>query len=162
MLERASERYLETTNTNPEEFRRMADHDLLVELREHVPELGRRIERRRLYKRAAWVGLGSVPAGAVDADHEAERAAEREIADKAGVDPVEVVVDVPSRPGLKESATKVVVDGVVQRLEDASELVSGLRAAERGRWRLGVYCPEAAVSDVESAARDVLGIRDHA
>ncbi|MFB6235989.1 MAG: HD domain-containing protein [Halopenitus sp.] len=162
MLARASERYLAATETTAEAFRRMADHDLLVELREHVPELGRRIERRRLYKRAAWVGLGSVPAGTVDADHEAERAAEREIADQAGVDPVEVIVDVPSRPGLKESATKVVVDGVVQRLEDASELVSGLRAAERGRWRLGVYCPEPHVDDVERAARDVLGIRDHA
>ena len=162
MLERASERYLETTDTTAEEFRRMADHDLLVELREHVPELGRRIERRRLYKRAAWLGLESVPAGTVDADHEAERAAEREIAAQVGVDPVEVIVDVPSRPGLKESATKVVVDGVVQRLEDASELVSGLRAAERGRWRLGVYCPEPVVDDVDCAARDVLGIRDHA
>ncbi|GAB3423346.1 HD domain-containing protein [Haloparvum alkalitolerans] len=158
MLERACERYLAVSETTPEEFRRMADHDLLVALRETVPELGRRIERRDLYKRAVWASLSDVPAGTVDADHEAERAAEREIADEAGLGPAQVIVDVPSRPGLKESSSSVVVDGVVQRLEDASELVSGLRAAERGRWRLGVYCPAEHRETVERAARDVLGV----
>ncbi|GAA0522865.1 hypothetical protein SAMN04488066_105156 [Halorubrum aquaticum] len=159
MLERASERYLDRTGTDVETFRRMADHDLLVDLREHVPELGRRIERRDLYKRAVWVGLGEVPAGTVDADHEAALAAEREIADRAGVDPESVVVDVPSRPGLKESGSTVVVDGITQRLSDASELVAGIRAAERSRWRLGVYCPGDHVEAVREAARDVLGLR---
>ncbi|MFC6754743.1 HD domain-containing protein, partial [Halorubrum tibetense] len=79
--------------------------------------------------------------------------------DRVGIDRASVIVDVPSRPGLKESASTVVVDGVPQRLEDASELVSGLRAAERRRWTLGVYCPEEHVEDVRDAATDVLGIR---
>ena len=159
MLERACERYLDRTDTDPEAFRRMADHDLLVELRESVPELGRRIERRDLYTRAVWVGLGDVPAGTVDVGHAEEAAAEREIADAAGVDPRAVVVDVPSRPGLKESGSTVVVDGVPQRLEDASELVAGLRSAERRRWTLGVYCPPEHVDAVGDAARDVLGLK---
>jgi hypothetical protein len=124
-----------------------------------VPELGRRIERRDLYKRAVWVGLGDVPAGTVDVGHAEEAAAEREIADAAGVDPRAVVVDVPSRPGLKESGSTVVVDGVPQRLEDASELVAGLRSAERRRWTLGVYCPPEHVDAVGDAARDVLGLK---
>ena len=159
MLERACERYLDGTDADVEAFRRMADHDLLVELRESVPELGRRIERRDLYKRAVWVGLGDVPAGTVDVGHPEELAAEREIADAASVDPRAVVVDVPSRPGLKESGSTVVVDGVPQRLEDASELVAGLRSAERRRWTLGVYCPPEHVDAVGDAARDVLGLR---
>ncbi len=159
MLERACERYLDRTDTDVEAFRRMADHDLLVALSEAVPELGRRIERRDLYKRAVWVGLGDVPAGTVDAGHEEERAAEREIAAAAGVDERAVVVDIPSRPGLKESGSTVVVDGVPQRLADASELVDGLRSAERRRWTLGVYCPEPHVDAVSEAARDVLGLR---
>ena len=160
MLERACERLLEATDLTPFAFRRMADHDLLVALRESVPELGRRIERRDLYKRAVWVGLGDVPAGTVDVGHAEERAAEREIADRAGLDRDAVIVDVPSRPGLKEAASTVVVDGVPQRLEDASELVSALRAAERRRWRLGVYCPDDHVDAVGDVARDVLGIRE--
>ncbi|MFC7325605.1 HD domain-containing protein [Halorubrum rutilum] len=160
MLERACERYLNRTDADAEAFRRMADHDLLVALRETVPELGRRIERRDLYKRAVWVGLADVPAGTVDAGHGEELAAEREIADRVGLDREAVVVDVPSRPGLKESGSTVVVDGVPQRLEDASELVGGLRSAERRRWTLGVYCPAEHVDAVGEAARDVLGLRD--
>ena len=158
MLERGCERYLDRSETTVPEFRSMADHDLLVALRETVPELGRRIEQRDLFKRAAWVALDDVPAGTVDADHDAELAAEREIADAVGIDAELVVVDIPSRPGLKESGSTVVVDGVPQRLEDASELVSGLRAAERSRWRLGVYCPERHRDAVGDAARQVLGI----
>ncbi|WP_280585172.1 HD domain-containing protein [Halorubrum sp. Boch-26] len=159
MLERACERYLDRTEADVETFRRMADHDLLVGLREAVPELGRRIERRDLYKRAVWVGAEDVPAGTVDAGHAEERTAEREIADAVGLDREAVVVDVPSRPGLKESGSTVVVDGVPQRLEDASELVAGLRSAERRRWTLGVYCPATHVDAVGEAARDVLGIK---
>ena len=159
MLERACERYLDRTETDAEAFRRMADHDLLVELRERVPTLGERIERRDLYKRAVWAGIGDVPTGTVDAGRAEERAAEREIADAVGVERDAVIVDVPSRPALKESGSTVVVDGVPQRLEDASELVTGLRAAERRRWTLGVYCPEPRVDAVASAARDVLGLR---
>ncbi len=159
MMERASERYLDRTDTTVEEFQRMADHDLLVELGTHVPELGRRIEYRQLYKRALWEPLSAVPPGIVDVGYEDERAAEREIANKAGVEPSAVIVDIPSRPRLKEAATNVVVNGVTQRLEDASELVSGIRAAERSRWRLGVYCPDEHTEDVQTAARAVLGIR---
>jgi HD superfamily phosphohydrolase len=160
MVERASERYLQRTETGIEEFRRMADHDLLVALVQEVPEFGRRIEQRDLYKRAVWARLEDVPRGTADIGHEGERQAEREISGRAGVEPHEVLVDVPSRPALKESATNVVVDGVVQRLEDASELVASIRAAERGRWRLGVYCPAAHVDAVADAAQEVLGIRN--
>ena len=162
MLERASERLLARTDTDVETFRRMADHDLLVALRESVPELGRRIEYRDLFKRAVWAGLGEVPATVVDVDHDDERATEAEIADRAGVEEHAVVVDVPSRPRFKEANSRVVVDGVVQRLEDASDLVSGLRAARRGGWRMGVYAPADRVPEVAAAAVDVLGLPDGA
>ena len=156
MLERACERYLDATGTSVEKFRRMADHDLLVEL--GANELGRRIERRDLYKRAVWTGIEHVPSGTVDVGYADERAAEREIADLAGVESHEVIVDIPDRPGMKELGTNVVVGGVVQRLEDASDLAGGIRASERGRWRLGVYCPTEHTDAVERAAREVLGL----
>ncbi|SFK83235.1 hypothetical protein SAMN04487950_1330 [Halogranum rubrum] len=161
MLERAAERLLasDEADVSVERFQRMADHDLLVALREHVPELGRRIERRDLYKRAVWAGLGDVPAGVVDCGHADERAAEREIATQAGVDPADVVVDVLSRPSLKESNARVVVGGVVQRLEEASELVGALRDAERAQWRLGVYTASDHVDSVADAVSNVLGVR---
>jgi len=159
MVERASEKYLDTTDTTVEEFRRMADHDLLVELCRHVPVFGRRIEQRDLYKRAVWARPEAVPRGTVDVGHEGQHKAEREISERVGVASENVLVDVPPRPSLKESATNVVVDGAVRRLEDASELVASIRAAERTRWRLGVYCPAEHTDEVAEAARDVLGLR---
>ncbi len=160
MLERASQRLLDQTDLDVAQFRRMADHDLLVRLREDVPELGRRIEYRELYKRAVWAGLDEVPASVVELDHTDERAAEREIAERAGVDEQSVVVDVPPRPRFKEANSRVVVDGVVQRLEDASALVSSLRAARRDDWRMGVYAPSDCVAPVAAAAVEVLGLPD--
>jgi len=162
MVERASETYLDRTDTTVEQFRRMADHDLLVALGRDVPEFGRRIEHRDLYKRAVWARLEDVPAGTVEVGHEDERRAEREISDRAGVDHHEVIVDVPPQPTLKESATAVVVDGDVRRLDEASELVASIHDAERARWRLGVYCPAEHVAAVAEAARDVLGVHTSA
>ena len=160
MLERASERLLEHPDAGMsiDRFRRLADHDLLVALRRYVPDLGRRIERRNLFKRAVWVGFESVPAGVSEFDREAELDAAGEIADRAGVPEREVIVDIPDRPRLKESSTRVVVGGMPQRLEDVSELVGAIRRAERANWRLGVYTPEPNVDRVEPAARSVLGL----
>ena len=161
MLERASERLLDGAYTI-EEFRRMADHDLLVRLREEVPALGDRIEHRNLFKRAVWASLDEVPARVVEMSFEDERETEAAIARRADVDEQEVIVDVPSRPALKESNSHVVVDGVVQRLEDASELVPAMRAARRRGWRMGVYAPSDAVPEVAAAACDELGLPEAA
>jgi hypothetical protein len=157
MLERACERLLDS-DLAVEEFRRMADHDLLVALGREVPDLGARIERRDLYKRAVWAGLDRVPDAVTELSRADERRAARDIADAADVDRERVLVDVPARPALKESRSRVVVDGVVQRLEQASELVGALRATRRAQWRLGVYAPADEQDAVARAARDVLGL----
>ena len=160
MLERACERYLDRAAVDASRFRRLADHELLVGLREHVPALGRRIERRDLYNRAVWVGIDQVPAGTVAATRADERAAERAIAETAGLDRDHVVVDVPPRPTVKGSGAAVAVDGEIRRLDDASTLVAGLKAAERERWRLGVYCPADHTTAVRAVAGSVLGFDD--
>jgi len=157
MLERGAERIVDG-GVPIEEFRRFADHDLLFALREHAPDLGRRIEQRDLFKRALWVGQGTVPAGVAELPREAVREAEADVADRAGVPEEAVLLDVPSLPSMREANARVVVGGVVQRLETASELVAALRAGERARWRLGVYTPGEHVADVARAARDVLGL----
>ena len=161
MLERAAERLLDRENdVTVETFARMADHDLLVALREHVPELGERIERRKLFKRAVWAELSDTPAHLVELSHGDERAAEREIAERAGVDETEVIVDVQRRPSMKESNARVVVGDVVQRLEEASGLVGAIRSAQRSGWRLGVFAPESERDAVATAAVAVLGLPD--
>ena len=96
--------------------------------------------------------LDAEPAEVVDTTHGEARAAAAEIADRAGVDPDSVLLDVPPRPQFTESRSRVVVDGAVRRLSDASELVGALRDVEPAQWRLGVYAPTDAV-DAETVEK---------
>jgi HD superfamily phosphohydrolase len=160
MLRRATEALLEAGEPSAAEVRRMDDHELLVAVRDCPASAGvaDRLRRRDLLKRAVWAELNHVPDGVVDADHGTLREREREIADAAEVDPSQVVVDVPPRPSMTESSSRVVVSGEVRRLEDHSPLVSALRTAHRNQWRLGVYAPGEHAERVGTAAADVLDL----
>jgi HD superfamily phosphohydrolase len=159
MLRRSAEG-LVAAGTPANELARMDDADLLVALREEpsTAPLVARLDERRLFKRAVWTEMDAVPADVVDADHERRREFERAVADRADVHEREVVVDVPPRPGLRESATRVVVGGEVRRLDEQSPLVAALRAAHREQWRLGVYAPREDADRVGRAAASVLGL----
>jgi len=160
MLRRASERLLDGGETTPGEFRRMDDAELLVALRNcsETAALARRIDTRSLYKRAVWAELGDVPDGIVESDHETVREYERDIAAHAGVEPDAVVLDIPNRPRMRESTSRVVVNGEVRALEEQSTLVTALRRAQHEQWRFGVYAPEDATERVGRATEDVLGL----
>jgi len=160
MLRRASARLLEATETDPETFRRMDDAELLVTLRstEETAEIGRRLTYRDLYKRAIWAERESVSAAVLEMDEEAIREREREIAEDAGVDPSAVILDVPDDPSMAESSSRVLVNGSVRRLEEQSTLVRALQAAQRDRWRLGVYAPADVRERVGDAAVRTLGL----
>lgn len=160
MLRRASEQLLDAEATTPEEFRRMDDAELLVALRTcaETGPLIRRIDTRSLYKRAIWAELDDVPEAVLDADHDRVREYEREIAARAGVRSDRVVLDIPNRPRMRESTSRVVVNGEVRALEEQSTLVTALRRAQHEQWRFGVYAPEDATERVGRAAEDVLGL----
>jgi len=160
MLRRATERLLVHTDTTAAELRRMDDAGLRVALRdcEATAAYAHRLDRRDLYKRAVWAEMAAVPDELIDADPDAVREAERAVADAASVDPDAVIVDVPDRPGMAESSSRVLVNGEVRRLSEQSTLVSALRAAQRDQWRLGVYAPAAAADRVGDAAVRELGL----
>ncbi|QLG48047.1 HD domain-containing protein [Natrinema halophilum] len=162
MLRRAGERLLEaaTTDIDAETLQRMDDHDLIVALRscESTTEFSRRLDHRDLFKRAVWAEIDDVPGGVIEASHETIREFEREIADRADVDPTQVILDVPSRPSMTESTTRVMVNGDVRQLGQQSPLVEALRAAQYSQWRLGVYTPSALRDRLGRAAVDVLGL----
>src|SRR5699024_6370914 len=109
-------------------------------------------------KRAVWAERRDTPDEIVDADHDAIREAEREIADRAGVDSEMVVLDVPERPSMTESSTRVVVSGESRPLDRQSALVAALDAIGRDQWRLGVYARDDATDRVGNAAVSVLGL----
>ncbi|CAI49106.1 HD family hydrolase [Natronomonas pharaonis DSM 2160] len=160
MLRRATEQLLTAGVTDAETLRRMDDAALRSALRDcaATAPLATRLDRRTLYKRAVWAELRDVPDDIVDADHETCREHERAIAERAGVDPAAVIIDVPSRPSMRESTSRVVVGGEVRTLGSQSTLVAALRRTQREQWRLGVYAPEAETDAVGSAAEDILGL----
>ncbi len=160
ILRRASERLLESGAVDAATLQRMDDHDLIVTLRSHeaTSEFSRRLDERDLYKRAVWAEIDDVPGGIIEAGHGAIREFEREIADAAGLDEAHVVLDVPDRPSMTESTSRVVVNGEIRRLGHQSPLVDALRAAQYSQWRLGVYSPADVRERVGRAAVDVLGL----
>ena len=160
MLRRATEGLLDATDRDAETVRRMDDPALVTALREcsASAEYARRLDYRELYKRAVWAELPDVSDDVVDADHGLVRDLETQIAERAGVAHDAVVLDVPGRPELVETTSKVVVNGAVRRLDEQSPLVEALRWAQQAQWRLGVYAPDDLTDAVGAAAVDVLGL----
>ncbi|EMA46220.1 HD domain-containing protein [Halobiforma nitratireducens] len=162
MLRRAAERLLDAPETDIDAaaLQRMDDADLLVALRscDATGEFSRRLDERDLFKRAVWAEIDAVPGGIIEADHETIREFEREIAQRASVDDEHVILDVPSRPSMKETSSRVMVSGEIRRLEQQSPLVEALRAAQYSQWRLGVYSPAELRDRVGRVAVEVLGL----
>jgi len=160
MLRRGAEQLLEQPDVTPRRLRRMDDHDLLVALRTTpaTSEFARRLRTRDLYKRAVWAELEAVPESVVDADYETLRDLETEIANRAGLPAEQVVVDVPERPSMTESTSRVMVSGEMRRLGKQSPLVSALRTAQKQQWRLGVYVPADETDRAGRLAVETLGL----
>ena len=160
MLRRATELAIEAGATDAESLRRMDDHALHATLRScsETESLMRRLEERNLFKRTIWAELDAVPGDVTSADHDEIRTLEREVAEAADLSPEEVVIDVPAEPAMKESTSRVLVNGEVRTLGEQSTLVSALRAAQHDQWRLGVYAPSRRRERVGDAAVRVLGL----
>lgn len=160
MLREAAKRLLRSNTTDGQTLRRMDDHDLIVALRscEETAEYARRLDTRDLYKRAVWAEFEDVPERLLDMDNERIQELEREVAETAGVDADQVIFDVPGRPSMPESTSRVVVNGEIRRLANSSTLVRSLMTAQQDRWRFGVYTPEDATNRVGHATERVLGL----
>lgn len=162
MLQQATERLIQehTTDIDAETIRRMDDHALLVALRscDATAEYAHKLDTRDLYKRAVWAELDDVPECLLDVDHEHVRELEREVADEAGLDPDQVIFDVPERPSMPESTSRVVVNGEIRRLASQSTLVRALMTAQRDQWRFGVYAPDGVTDRAGHATERVLGL----
>ena len=146
LLRRGTERLIDEESIPATRVRRMDDSDLLVAMRTHDSTAGYAdaLDQRDLFKRAVWAELRDVPEEIIDADHETIRELEAEIATHAEVPSEHVILDIPDRPAMTESTTRVVVGNEVRRLDEQSPLVEALRSAQQSQWRLGVYAPDGA------------------
>ncbi len=124
-------------------------------------ELSERLYRRKLYKRAVFARIDQVNSPAFHAGVPVEtcrRYAER-IAAEAGVEPHEVLVDIPPLP--RELSLGVRVQGrhAVAGFEEFSPRIRTLNATRREQWRLGIYTLPEHREIVADAGSAVLHIR---
>ena len=160
MLRRATQRALDAGATDAETLRRMDDHGFRTMLREceASADFSQRLDERRLYKRAVWAELNAVPEEIIDAQYDERQRLESEIAEAANVEQDQVILDIPSRPSMKESTSRVLVNGEIRQLNEQSTLVNALRVAQHDQWRLGVYAPVDESERVGEAAVRTLGL----
>ncbi|HDS46051.1 MAG TPA: HD domain-containing protein [Methanomicrobia archaeon] len=144
-------------------LRRMDDAEITIQLRNadgYPQEMIRRIEARRLFKRAVYTTLSDLDPSVVDTlgdDHEVE-ALTLELSQRAGVDPRYVLLDVqkPRNEVLAESTAKVVVGHESRSLREVSSLVALLSRELEKRYKIGVYTPDEHRGAVKHAAEAIL------
>jgi len=156
MCSKAVECMIEDQELDPSRLRQMDDIDLVAAMRNatgYAGELSRRLDTRRLYKRALYVGLEDVGKGVLKHRDKIQRA-ENEIAELAGVDSQNVLVDIPKTPEMLEMRAMIKTDHKMIPLNEASHFVSILQEAHMDNWRMGVYSPKEHCEAVGKAAKD--------
>ncbi|MGA2934786.1 MAG: HD domain-containing protein [Methanomicrobiales archaeon] len=117
--------------------------------------------KRSLYKRALYVGKDQVGASFLTSEPllQRMRALAREIAEAAGREEWEVIVDIAPFPADMSMGVQVRNRSVTLDLSIVSPLVNTLNEARRSQWRLGVYAPREHTGAVERAAIEVLHVK---
>ena len=164
MLQAAIEAAVQDGAFRLRDVERDTDDSLLWKLRQAggtAAELLGRLDRRRLHKRA-WETRPAEHDGdrvaALATDKAEAPKAQQEIADAAGVDAHEVLVDAPRQPRFKELDLQVLRrDGTIVPITEASRLVHALDAARMDHWRFWVFAPRRHLDAVGAAAKKVLG-----
>jgi len=116
---------------------------------------------RRLYKRALSVGSDQVNIAAFQDGVPIEkcRLMATAIAEQAGIEPHEVLLDIPSVPTEMSLGVRVKNRHAVVNFEEISPRIRTLNATRREQWRLGVYTLSGQQERVADAACEVLHIR---
>ncbi len=142
------------------DLERDTDDELLGRLRSSNPEateLVRRVDERRLYKRAVQIGPEHAESDAILAlqkDPQKRRQWADVLANAAGVPAHHVIVDVPHAPKFREMAMHVrTMDGTIKPLGEASSLVRVLQEARFDHWRAWVFAHPKSRDAVAAAAR---------
>ena len=120
-----------------------------------------RIYARKLFKRGLYVGSEQVNTKSLS-EYRSIRSRKKiaeEIAECAGVDPAEVLVDIPPLPTGMSLRVQVKNRHRVVDLGEVSPLLNSLNENRLEHWRLGVYCPPELTEPVGDAATAILHVR---
>lgn len=161
MCSKAVEYMIENGELDPSRLRQMDDTDLIAAMRNasgYGGELARRLDTRKLYKRALYIGLEDAGKGVLKYRDKIERA-EKEIAELAGVGLECVLVDIPKTPEMLEMKAMIKTDHRMIPLNEASHFVSILQEAHMDNWRMGVYSPKEHCEAVGKAAKEYFNVK---
>jgi HD superfamily phosphohydrolase len=124
-------------------------------------DLANRLYGRRLYKRALSAGSDQVNiASFLDGMQiPVIRDFAERIAERAGIHPHEVLVDIPSIPSELSLGVRVKNRHAVVAFEEISPRIRTLNATRRDQWQLGVYTLPEYREQVAEAGCDVLHVK---
>ncbi len=154
------------------EIHLMTDSDLQSKLIAHggkSSELMRNILYRRLYKNAYKLRLSEIPDDDVPelvkiSTYHNKKVLEEQIANRAGLDRSDVIVNIPPRSillsNLKIGKTDVSIlcDGRIKSLASLSPLAKSLQSRGTMEWAVTVSCPPDKKEAVGKVAKNVIGI----
>ncbi|MDK2891783.1 HD domain-containing protein [Methanohalophilus sp.] len=161
MFNRAVEELILNDKLNPQRLRRMDDSQIFEFLRNddgYPGEMMRRINERQLYKRALYAGFESVDENVLKQRKHIHRI-EKEIAEDAGVEEKEVLVDIPRLSQIEEMNALIRSNGKMLYLDQASHIVATLENAHRDNWRMGVYTPKEHREKVKKVAESFFDLK---
>lgn len=146
MVARGIDLVLDAREVEPTVLARMDDAALMHALRSSATPasgLAHMVDRRELLKGAAELTAREAgPARERLQDERVRAEAERALAERVGVEPHLVMVDLPDLPVLPETRAPVLArDGTLSPLSERSTLVASLHKAQLDHWRLRVYGP---------------------
>jgi len=77
----------------------------------------------------------------------------------AGIEPTDVLIDIPRSPEIPELKALVKLNGKMVRLDEASYVVATLEQAHWDNWKMGVYTPKEFREEVGKAAREFFEVK---
>ncbi|MBU4220841.1 MAG: HD domain-containing protein [Euryarchaeota archaeon] len=161
MCSHAAQYLIENEGLTPASLQRMDDAELMMKMKSskgYAADIAGRLDERRLFKRALYVGFESLDPDCLKFRKSMSRV-ENEIAETAGVEPGYVIVDIPEKPHLIEMRAQVLINGRMTALDKASSLVAALEKAQTDNWRLGVFTPPEYREKVGKIAREFFEVK---
>jgi len=136
-------------------------HTLMISKNPIARDLAGSLYGRRLYKRALYAGSDQVNTTVFHAGVSIEKCREyaAEIAQRAGILPQQVLVDIPSIPREISLGVRVKNQHAVVSFEEISPRARTLNETRREQWRLGVYTLPEHREKVAEAGIEVLHLK---
>ncbi len=160
MMRRAMERVFKEEGIGVENALELDDArmtELLMNSGRRGAELARRVQSRKLYKRAAvlwWTRMTQEGQKLFTSARGCEKM-ERELEEAAGLEQDDVIIDVCEDYGKGSKVRVVMEDGKVVPLAEISAIVKSIGLAEQMRWRAIVACDAKHVGKVKRASKEL-------